>query len=40
MMIQVLVCHADGTQELVEREIPDSYLNPADSAEAPPQSME
>lgn len=26
MRMQVLVCHADGTQELVEREVPENYF--------------
>ena len=38
--MQVLVCHADGSQELVEREVPDSYLKDMDSAEAPSQNKE
>ena len=29
MMIEVLVCRADGTQSLETREVPDDYYAPA-----------
>ena len=34
MLITVLVCHADGTQEVQQREVPEDWFAPAVSAAA------
>jgi hypothetical protein len=32
MIIDVLICRADGSQELVQREVPDDYMTPPTAA--------
>lgn len=33
MIIEILVCRADGTQELVQSEVPEDYFGPAEEPE-------
>lgn len=33
MIIEVLVCRADGTQELVQREVPEDYFGAQEKTE-------
>ncbi len=35
MIIEVLICRMDGTQEIVEREVPEDYFASAEPEEAP-----
>lgn len=32
MIIEVLICRMDGTQELVQKEVPEDWLSPPEEA--------